>query len=100
MGYENKFDKCKVLTPFVDNIMIQEENIENISNFVYLGSSIHNINKDIERRVTLALLSFGQLRKSIWSKKIILLKLKMWLYRAMILLIVTYASETSALNSW
>ena len=50
--------------------------------------------KDIERRIALALTAFGRLRKSIWSNRDILLKLKLRLYRALILPIATYASET------
>ena len=52
------------------------------------------LDKDIERRIALALTSFGRLRESIWSNRDILLKLKLRPYRALILLIATYASET------
>ena len=37
----------------VDNILIQEKHIENVNNFVYLGSSIPNVKKDIEIRIAL-----------------------------------------------
>ena len=56
------------------------------------------LDKDIERRIALALTSFGRLRKSIWSNRDILLKLKLRLYRVLILPIATYASETWAIT--
>ena len=92
------FDKCKVLTPSNDNIVIHGELLENVNNFIYLGSSVPDTTKDIERRIALALTAFGRLRKSIWSNRDILLKLKLQLYRALILPIATYASETWALT--
>ena len=39
-GMKINFDKCKVLTPSNSNIMIQGELLENVNNFVYLGSSV------------------------------------------------------------
>ena len=71
------FDKCKVLTPSNNNIIIQRELLENVNNFAYLGSFVPNVTKDIERRIALVLTSFGRLRKSIWSNRDILLKLKL-----------------------
>ena len=76
------FDKSKVLTPSFDNMLIQGEHSEIVNNFIYLGSYISNVNKDIERRIDLALSSFGRIRKSICSNKNIVLKLKIRLYRS------------------
>ena len=90
-GMKINFDKCKVFTPSNDNILIQGELLENVNNFVYLGSSVPDTTKDIA--------AFGRLRKSIWSNRDILLKLKLRLYRALILPIATYASETWALTN-
>ena len=92
------FDRYKVLTLSNDNIVIHGELLENVNNFVYLGSSVPDTTKDIERRIALALTAFGRLRKSICSNRDILLKLKLRLYRALILPIATYASETWALT--
>ena len=50
----------------VDNIFIQGEPIKNVSNFIYHENSTTNVNKDIERRVNLALSFLGRLRKLIW----------------------------------
>ena len=97
-GMKINFDKCKILTPPNDNIVIHGELLENVNNFIYLGSSVIDTTKDIERRIALALTAFGRLRKSIWSNRDILLKLKLRLYRALILPIATYASETWALT--
>ena len=73
------FGKCKVLTPSNDNIVIHGELLENVNNFIYLGSLVPDTTKDIERRIALALTAFGRLRKSIWSNRDILLKLKLQL---------------------
>ena len=88
-GMKINFDKRKVLTPSNGNIMIQGELLENVSNFVYLGSSVPSVTKDIERRIALALASFGRLRKSVLSNREILLKPKLWLNWALILPIAT-----------
>ena len=61
-GMKINFDKCKVLTPSNDNIVIHGELLENVNNFIYLGSSIPDTTKDIERRIALALTAFGRLR--------------------------------------
>ena len=97
-GMKINFDKCKVLTLSNDNTVIHGELLENVNNFVYLGSSVPDTTKDIERRIALALTALGRLRKSIWSNRDILLKLKLRLYRALTLPIATYASETWALK--
>ena len=78
--------------------MIHGELLENVNNFVYLGSSVPDTTNDIERRIALALTAFGRLRKSIWPNRDILLKLKLRLYRALILPIAIYASETWAVT--
>ena len=53
-GMKISFDKCKVLTSPNDNIVIHGELLENINNFIYLGSSVLDTTKDIERRIALA----------------------------------------------
>ena len=63
-------------------MVIQGEHSEIVNNFIYLGSSISNVSKDIKKRIDLALSSFGRIRKSIWSNKNIVLKLKIRLYRS------------------
>ena len=97
-GMKINFDKCKVLTSSNDNLVIHRELLKNVNNFVYLGSSVPDTTKDIERRIALALTAFSRLRKSIWSNRDILLKLKLRLYGALILPIATYASETWTLT--
>ena len=90
--------KCKVLTTAEDQITIQGEHIENVKDFIFLGSSVPNVTNDIDRRIVLASTSFGRLRKAIWNNRKISLQLKMRLFRALILPIATYASETWVLT--
>ena len=68
-GMKINFDKCKVLTPSNDNMLIHGELLENVNNFAYHGSLVPDTMKDIERRTDLALTAFGRLRKSIWSRR-------------------------------
>ena len=93
-GMKVNIDKCKVLTNKNDNILIEGKQLENVDSFVYLGSVVPNVSEDVDRRICLASSTFGRLRKSIWNKRCISIKLKMRLYRALILPIATYASET------
>ena len=70
------YELQQVLTPSVDNILIHGEHSQNANNFVYLESSIPKVNRDIEKRIALALSPFGRLGKFLWSNENILLKLK------------------------
>ena len=92
-------DKCKVLTSSQNHITIQGNDIDNINDFVFLGSSVPNVKTDIDRRIALASTAFGRLRNSVWNKRNISLKLKMRLFRALILPIAIYASETWVLTT-
>ena len=67
-GMKINFDKCKVLTLSNDNIVIHGELLENVNNFIYLGSSVPDTTKDIERRIALALIAFGRQVESLIQK--------------------------------
>ena len=53
---------------------------------------------DVKRRIILAYTAFGRLKDNIWSRKDINTNLKIRLYKALILPIATYASETWTLR--
>ena len=59
------FDKSKVLTPFVDNILLQGEHIENVNNFIYLEVLCPMSKKKLNE-------GYHWLQKSVWSNKILL----------------------------
>ena len=79
-GKKINFDKCRVLKPAVDYVLIQGEYTENVKKIVYVWSSIPNVRKDIKKRIAWALSSFGWLQNFILSNKTTLLKLKIRLY--------------------
>ncbi len=63
------------------NVLSLQE--RNVAHFVYLGSSVHDTVKDVERRIGLVLSAFGRLRKSVCSNRDMLLILKVRLYQVM-----------------
>ena len=91
--------KCKILSPLQDKIDIDGDEVEHVEEFVFLGSVVPDSTSDVNRRIALASTAFGRLNPTIWSKKTITKAIKVRLYRALILPIATYASETWTLKS-
>ena len=78
------------------NIKINNQNIEQVEKFVYLGSNITENNiylEDVKRRLSIARQKFSKLQK-IWKNKNISDRLKIILFKALIIPIATYGSET------
>ena len=86
--------KCKIISPSENEIVIDGQVVEHVPEFVFLGSLVPDSSADVRRRIALAATAFGRLRKSIWNRRSISLNLKIRLYKALILPIATYASET------
>ena len=97
-GMKINASKCKTISDSAVPIQINNENVENVSDFVFLGSNVPGTTNDIKRRLGLASSSFGRLRDQIWRNKDISLKLKLRLYNALIVPIAIYASETWTLK--
>ncbi len=76
-------DECEMFTDLNETIKIEEVHLENVARFVYLGSSVPDTVKDVERRIGLLLSAFGSPRKSVWSNRDMLLRLKVILYQVM-----------------
>ena len=93
-GMKINTDKCKVISNSHANITIENENVENVEEFKFLGSVIPNSPLDVKKRIATANSAFGRLKKSVWSRRDIPTKLKLRLYNALILPIAIYASET------
>ena len=91
--------KCKIISPSRESIVIDGQEVEHVEDFVFLGSVVPSSGADVKRRTALASSAFGRLKKAIWSKWSVSLQLKSRLYRALILPIATYASETLTLKS-
>ncbi|KAJ0183487.1 hypothetical protein K1T71_001463 [Dendrolimus kikuchii] len=71
--------------------------LEEVSSFKYLGSSVRTDNKletEISSRIARAAASFGKLRHRVWDSHDIRLRTKISVYKAIILPILLYATET------
>ena len=98
-GLKINASKCKILSPeSQDTIEINGEPVENVDQFVFLGSVVPNTSDDVKRRIALASSAFGRLKDNVWRNRAISSSLKMRLYASLILPIAIYASETWALK--
>ena len=68
-GMKINIDKCKVLSQNDRPIHIEGVTVENLENFVFLGSVVPDTGEDILRRTALTFTSFGRLRRSVWCRK-------------------------------
>ena len=91
--------KCKIISPASDNIMIDGIEVEKVPEFCFLRSVVPNCPADVKRRIALASSAFGRLKKAVWNKRTISSTLKIRLYKALILPIAVYASETWTLKT-
>ncbi|CAM4547834.1 unnamed protein product [Caretta caretta] len=97
-GLRYNANKCKVMLMGTTGteIKIEEEKLEKVNNFLYLGSTISQdgtSSKEIRRRIRKANSAFGRL-KNIWQLKNISLKTKLNMYKATVITITTYSNET------
>ena len=84
------------------NISINNQEIKQVNDFVYLGCKItenNNHSEDIKRRLVLARQKFSSL-KTIWKSRYISIQLKIRLYNALIVTIAIYGSETWTLTQY
>ena len=87
-------DKCKIISESDSNITISDKNVEKVETFVFLGSVVTGSSEDIKRKIGLAAIAIGRLRKNIWSRRDLTVRLKIRLYYALIVPIAVDASET------
>ncbi len=69
-----------------------------VDKFTFLGSVVPGTREDIRRRLALASSAFGKLRNTVWNRRDIPRKLKVRIYKCLILPIAIYASETWTLR--
>ena len=91
--------KTKVLVDGSDDIrvVIRGQELECVSNFVYLGSKLsrrNDLGPEIVRRIGLAASSFGLLKKPLWKMPEINLDTKLKIYKAVVLPTLLYGAET------
>ena len=78
------------------NIQAEENTIEDVTKFCYLGSVLSNdssCDKDINTRLVKANSTFGRLH-CIWRSKALNIKIKVWLYESLIMSTLLYTAET------
>ena len=96
-GLKINAPKCKLITEEeTEEIEIEQNIVDKVNNFVFLGSSVPGTSSDIERRLALACNAFGRLKTKIFSNRSVLIELKVRLYYALIVPIAIYASCTWA----
>ena len=81
--------------------MIMRDNVaqdlEELCDFVYLGSTVthdNDLSKEVSYRISRAAHVFSRLRAQLWCRRDIQLKVKMTVYKAIVLPTLLYASET------
>ena len=98
-GMRINVDKCKVLSENDGQVYIAGAAVEKVNNFVFLGSVVPGTSGDVKRRVALASSAFGRLRKSVWSRREVSLRLKVRIFECLINPIAIYASESWTLRA-
>ena len=79
----------------LEEINIRGEGIEWVNSFQYLGSILNEDAKctaDIDRRLSLGIIKFSQLQKTVWNQPFISVKTKVMIYRAVVISTVLYGS--------
>jgi hypothetical protein len=98
-GMKINADKCRIISTDDRIINIGGKDIDHVEEFVFLGSVVPGTSSDVCRRISLAAVSFGRLKDSIWRKRDIPKDLKIRLYKALIIPIATYGAETWSLKT-
>lgn len=98
-GLKINSKKCKIMTEGDNTIRIEGEEVQNVGEFVFLGSMLPSTTMDVNRRIALASSAFGRLRRTVWTRRDISRKLKIRLYKSLILPIAIYAGETWTLKA-
>ena len=98
MGSQINPRKCKAMTQSAENLIIDIEHIENIQSFVFLGSTIPHSRKEVYRHGCLHHKCFADCKTAYGAEKEVSKKLKIRLYCALIVSIVTYGSKTWTLR--
>ena len=75
--------------------------MKHVEEFIYLGSTIASDGRvihDIERRRALARNAFGALRRRLWGRREVSLKVKMKIFNAVVLPVLLYGASAWAVT--
>lgn len=79
------------------NIRIDNQDLNRVSHFKYLGSTVSDTNKldeELKSRMSKASSAFGRLRERVWDNKHLTIKTKAAVYRAIVLSTLLYGVES------
>ena len=79
------------------NIVIRNPKVEITDKFTYLGCGVFRDQKmgmELESRITKATAAFNMLRNIIWHRKTVSINSKLKIFRACVLPVLFYGSET------
>ena len=91
---DGKLTECKLLSNETDSLFIDGEEVERVVKFIFLGSVVPEVSVDVMRRIALASTAFGKLKKNVWSRNDLSLRIKSRLFYTLIIPIAIYACET------
>ena len=80
-----------------ENINVDETTLTHVKEFTYLGSIIASdghIEAELQKRMAMASRSFGRLRERLWNNLNVSIRVKVKIYRAIILSTLLYGAET------
>ena len=104
-GLTISLKKTKILsqgTNILPSIKINCKDIENVDNFVYLGSNVASnasLDKEINSRIGKASGTFARLTKRVWDNQKLSIRTKANVYRSCVCSTLLYGSETWTLSS-
>ena len=85
----------------VEDVQLRGQAVKTVENFAYLGSMLASngkLTQDIEKRRTTATRAFGMLRRRIWGRKEVRLKVKMKTINAIVLTVLLYGTTAWSLT--
>ncbi|KAK3867541.1 hypothetical protein Pcinc_026997 [Petrolisthes cinctipes] len=93
-GLKINAGKSKTMSPLNEVIAIDNEDLEHVEEFTFMGSVVPGSESDI-KRTALAAAAFGRLRRMVSNRRDVSRRLYVRLYKALLIRpIATYASET------
>ena len=99
-GLEISLQKTKVLTQNTNlpvELSIYNSRLEEVSEFVYLGSTISSnlsLDGEITKRIAKAAFTMSKLDKRVWANNLLTSRTKIQVYRACVISTLLYGSET------
>ena len=85
----------------VQNVELRGEGLKQTEEYIYLGSAITSDGRhvrDMERRRALAANAFGKMKQRLWGRREVSQKVKMKVFNAMVLPVLSYAASTWAMT--